>query len=320
MKTMGAHFSIEIEGRSNALPGGYFYESARAGLFSVLSAVAPRRVFVPHYICGAVRDACREANIAMISYSIEEGFEPPELPVTDQDLLIFVNYFGLLDWKVHEILQRFGKDSVIVDCAQAFFQTAYDCLATIYSPRKFVPVADGGIVSTQLALQVDMPDVEASIERAGYLLARVGAAPEHSRQQYLNAEASLEKITLRAMPPLTEALIRTADLDVIRQRRRANYATLSSAFSGVNEMDLAMVDQTPLCYPLMLTGGAEAKKRLIARRIFVPTYWGDATPSNPFELRLVKDTIFLPIDHRYDGDAMAWLVEQVQDAIAGHPI
>lgn len=309
LRTIGGHFSAVLESKCNALPGHYGYESARSGLYAVLKAANCRRVFIPYYVCDAVPSAIRAAGYEVGFYSINTAFEIDE-PITlaKGDLVLLVDYYGLCRTQIENQLTVFPKSSVIVDCSQAWFQVPFDCLATIYSPRKFLPVPDGGVVHTWLNLEEQRPDESGSLERYRYLLERVTGEPEASRERYLESEAQLEMPSLRGMSAFTRKLIEVADLDFIKTRRARNWEALSG-LGAASQLGFELAGQTPICYPLMVEGAAQLRDELRKARVFAPLYWPGVTCTNAHEKALVSNTLYLPIDHRYDEADMARLLE-----------
>ncbi|WP_417539804.1 hypothetical protein [Marinobacter sp.] len=308
-RTIGGHFSAVLENRCNVLPGQYGYESARAGLFAVLKAANCRRVFIPYYVCDAVPSAIRAAGCEVDFYSINAAFEIDEaIALAEGDLVLLVDYYGLCRSQIENQLGLFPKNSVIVDCSQAWFQAPFDCLATIYSPRKFLPVPDGGVVHTSLKLETQEPDERSSLERYQYLLERVTGEPEASRELYLESEAQLELPSLRGMSAFTRKLIEVADQDFIKARRAGNWDALSG-LGAVNRLGFEPAGQAPICYPLMFEGAGQLRDELRKERVFAPLYWPGVTCTNAHEKALVSNTLYLPIDHRYGEADMARLLE-----------
>lgn len=308
-RTIGGHFSAVLENRCNALPGQYGYESARAGLYAVLKATNCRRVFIPYYVCDAVPSAIRATGCEVVFYSINAAFEIDEaIALAEGDLVLLVDYYGLCRTQIENQLALFPKNSVVVDCSQAWFQAPFDCLATIYSPRKFLPVPDGGVVHTSLQLDTQETDERSSLERYQYLLERVTGEPEASRQLYLESEAQLEEPSLRGMSSFTRKLIEVADQDFIKARRARNWEALSD-LRGVNQLGFELAGQTPICYPLMFEGAGQLRDELRKERVFAPLYWPGVTCTNAHEKALVSNTLYLPIDHRYCEADMARLLD-----------
>ena len=307
-RTIGGHFSAFLETRQNPLPGQFSYESARSGLYAVLKAANCQRIFIPYYVCDAVPNAIRAASCALDYYSINEAFEVDEpLNLEEGDLILLVNYYGVCRTQIENQLKRFPASSVIVDCSQAYFQAPFDCLATIYSPRKFLPVPDGGVVHTGLDLEVVKPDEQTSFERYKYLLKRVTGEPEASRKVYLESEAQLEVPSLRGMSAFTRKLIEVADQDFIQVRRARNWEALVE-LDKENKLSFDLAGQTPICYPFMVEGAEQLRDELRKKRVLTPLYWSGVTCTNQHEVALVRNTLYLPIDHRYDESDMARLI------------
>ena len=64
-------------------------------------------------------------------------------------------------------------------------------------------------------------------------------------------------------------------------------------------------DDVPMVYPY-LTQDATLKKRLIANRIFVATYWPNVDVNGEIEATLKMNLLPMPIDQRYNqSDAKA---------------
>lgn len=315
METIGAHFSAIIETRSNAAPGNYGYESARSALYTLLKEVRPARVHIPNYICEAISDAIDALGTKTVKYAINREFcIDGKLDLQNGDLVLLVDYYGLTQESVHADLDGLPSASVIVDCSQAYFQKPFDCLASIYSARKFIPVPDGGFVNTNVDLTSEQPDEDASIHRSQYLMKRVVGEPELSRDLYVEAEQSLSEASSRAISAFSEKIIETTDLDYIQHKRKANFDALGS-LASINKLQLTHQDQVPLCYPLMIDAGSELREYLKQKRVFTPVYWPNVIPLNDFEKALLKNVVYLPIDHRYGASHMKYLNRVIMDFI-----
>jgi hypothetical protein len=304
---IGGHFSAIVDEYDFPPPGRYGYESARSCLYALIKTISPRRVHIPYYICDVVPEAIERAGCAIKSYSIDQSFGiSGEIDFREGDLILIVNYYGLCAASIERQLEMLPREAVIVDNSQAYFQPPFCCLANIYSPRKFLPVPDGGFIETDAKLKAEPADEEASLQRFHYLLQRVGSPPQASRANYLTAEASLDRPTLREMSGMTRRLARASDHDFIAMRRRENF----HAFAGLlrdNELYFDLGDQVPLSYPLMTKDGSEVRKFLMDKNIFTPVYWKNTESTDPFEIRLINDTIFLPVDHRYNAGDIAYI-------------
>ncbi len=69
-----------------------------------------------------------------------------------------------------------------------------------------------------------------------------------------------------------------------------------------------------MVYPFLSTH-TDLKRKLIEKKIFVPTYWPnvlETSDANSVEHRLAKNLIHLPIDQRYGKSEMRFIVETVR--------
>ena len=113
---------------------------------------------------------------------------------------------------------------------------------------------------------------------------------------------------------LTENILRGADDDFIRKRRKENFDHLARAFHHQNGLTLR-VPEGAFAYPLLVPQGAEVRRRLIEDHVYIPTLWPNVVNDareGAWEQTLAQDILPLPVDQRYNADDMAWLIEEVE--------
>lgn len=312
-KTIGAHFSILVEEERNNISWSHGYESARSALYALLVTVRPARIWVPYYVCAAVNDAVKAAGVSIVNYELEKNFAPEaSVVVGENDLILLVNYFGLFSEMIDQQLRRFNRLQVVVDCSQAFFDRKFDCLASIYSPRKFLPVPDGGGIIYGGQLPKLSGSNLASIRRYQCLLGRVADEPEVSRESYLTSEHSFDDISLREMSDFTSKLIQSIDVGYIAAKRRENYTALCS-LNRYNELPIALNDAVPLCYVFVTDHAADLRRHLARNRVLTPKFWPDVMPVGNIERMMDSSVIFIPVDHRYSPGDMQRVISLIVD-------
>ena len=312
-KTIGAHFSAIVEENRNTISWRQGYESARSALYALLVTVRPARMWVPYYVCTAVNDAVKAAGVSIVNYKLENNFEPEaSVVVGENDLILLVNYFGLFSEMVDQQLRRFNRSQVVVDCSQTFIDQKFDCLACIYSPRKFLPVPDGGGIFYGGQLPQLPGSNLASISRYQCLLGRVADEPEVSRESYLASEHSFDDISLREMSDFTSKLIKSIDVGYIAAKRRENYMALCS-LNRLNELPIALNDAVPLCYLFVTDNAAELRQHLTRNRVLTPKFWPDLMPVGNIERMMDSSAIFIPVDHRYSPGDMQRVISLIVD-------
>lgn len=301
---IGGYFELELpRGRTFMYQGALKYQSARAAFLALLRVSKPKRVWMPYYICDAMLAPVRASGTEVRFYSLDKHLGiADDIALNSADILLYVNYFGICSKQVEKVLARFNPSQVVLDFSQAFFAEPPKCLATIYSPRKFFGLPDGGLLFTDLA--IDLPEAvdEGSKNRMHHLVARLGGAAELGYADYQFAETSLNEFEPKRMSQLTERIFGAIDFEAARTQRNKNFHALHANLGGKNflKADLEDVDG-PMCYPYFADGHSLGTT-LLAERIFIPTYWPDIlTKLNipAFEVELVKRIHPLPCDQRY---------------------
>jgi len=275
-----------------------------------------RRVLLPSYICPSALEPAKRLGLDFAFYGIGSSLEPtPGLETQEGDAVVFVNYFGLLDSaSARSALACRGQ--AIIDASQAFYFEPPSGTAAFYSPRKFFGVPDGAYATDPASDGGDKLEPDSSWERCGHLMRRIDEGPEDAYRGFLENEKLLGSLPVRSMSRLTEALLTSIDYADVASRRRWNYLALDTLLGGLNELKLKLESSAvPLAYPFLpRVGGEELKARLIAAKVFCPTYWpslAGEVGEGSFERRLSRELACLPVDQRYGETDMRRVAELV---------
>jgi len=321
-KAMGGYLEIEIRQVHQELyPEALAFQSARAAFRALLEAGQPRSVWVPWFICETMTDQVAQAGIEVKRYALAPDLAPePGFAPASDEWLLYVNYFGTCEAQVDALLDRFPPGQLVIDDSHALFSPPRPCLASIYSPRKFVGAPDGGYLVTSLEVPLPALEDQESARRCMPLLNRAAQGPEPFYADFLLTQETLAHQPPLRMSKLTHALLRSVDYQDAAKRRRANFSVLASLLGGLNQMDGAgATASVPLAYPFI---GRESglREKLIANRIYVPQFWphlaGAVEPVPAFERMLAQRCLPLPCDQRYapsDMRALAGLVTSLLD-------
>jgi hypothetical protein len=316
LDAIGGYLALEPGGGEVAhLAGAAAFQSARAAFLALLEACRPASVHVPWFLCDSMREPLRQAGIASRPYAIDATFRPLAgvAPGPDEWLLV-VNYFGLCDAMVAELQAQHPRERIVVDNAQAFFAAPSRCRASLYSPRKFFGVPDGGFLHAPGVELRDHARDTRSSGRLAHLVKRLELGAESGYPDFVAAEESLSGQPPLRMSRLSQQLLAAADHAGAAQRRRRNFALLNEHLRPHNELRWSPdAEQVPLCYPF-LPKRPGLRGELLQARIYVPQYWrelsepGRGVPAH--ERRLAADLLPLPIDQRYSVETlMRHLVE-----------
>lgn len=304
-KAIGGYFALE-RGSGTGLAwinDATGYRSARSAVAAALTALQPTTVWVPNFVCGAINDTLRSISANVRRYTLTKSFDIPELVnPASTDLLICIDYFGINGAAVDRSINRFGVKNVLVDASQSLFFRHWPGCTTVYSPRKFLGIPDGGLIRTSLPLASRYASVEAdSIARSQHLLYRLADLTDAGYTKFQEAEASLSGCEPEALSQLTATLLRSVDVEEIAALRIRNYQLLATLLRPAGfDIPCLPLDAVPLCCPVRCDEATHVRKELAERRIFTPTYWLDAAiPDNDHVALTMRDrTVYLPCDQR----------------------
>ena len=128
MKEYGRYLPLELHSgnewyseRSVSGMGVARFNSGRTALWAAMKQLGAKRVVLPAYYCPSVVDSLQNDGFSTITYPIGKDLLPvlEGYNLYDDDVLLLVNYFGLLDEPLRSIASRFRK--VVIDDALAFF-------------------------------------------------------------------------------------------------------------------------------------------------------------------------------------------------------
>lgn len=317
---IGGYFQLELStDNTHYHHNAHLYQSARAAFRSLLKAGRPTRVFIPKYICDAIISPLHEEKIDFEWYELDDSLDVPDsVALKDGEWLLYVNYFGVCQAQVDRLLERYPSKQIVFDFSQAFFDLSKsDALATIYSPRKFFGVPDGGLLLS--SIDVNRPQVQdtKSQYRMSHLLKRMCEKPEKGYPDYLLAEDSLADSTPMLMSGLTQSLLRSIDYQFIQKRRMRNFTYLHTRLRSKNALVINEANLVaPLCYPF-LTKNKKLRDFLLENRVFIPKFWRDADErvSPAWSEKMINGLLPLPIDQRYGQEEMERMVSLITECV-----
>ena len=283
--------------------------SGRACLAYLIEQKNIRKLLLPDFICDVTEQVCGRYGVSLRRYPVGPDFRPTKLTAEDGEWVYLVNYYGQL---TEEELSAYAARSpkLIVDNAQAYFAPPLKGVDTLYTCRKFLGVADGGFLYTDMPVK-ELPEDE-SRERMSFVLGRFERpAGEFFREASKNNDDL--PLTPKKMSRLTENLLRAVDYERVKAARTENCRILHKALEEVNRLPVRPVEGA-YAYPLLLENGTEIRRMLIEQKIFVPTLWPNVLKEeqkNTAAYTLADNILPLPCDQRYGLEEMNMIIEAV---------
>lgn len=317
IKPIGGYFEWEFPANNGSFlhSNGVLLNSGRHSLeYILMSLGAIKRLWIPYYTCDVVLQPIERLGIPYSFYRINKDFTlAEEIALSEDEYIIYTNYFGLMDTYCKEIAKRYGSH-LILDCAQAFFAPWLEEINTFYSPRKFVGIPDGGIAYANTPTSLELPK-DHSYDKCAHLLKRHDLTPMDGYNDFKESSHKIALSPLSSMSTLTQKMLSSLDYEAIKQRRLTNFTLLHTHLAASNELQVPSLDSfsCPMVYPYY-TKDPEMRKRLISNQVFVATYWPNVlewTKEGEIEYELSKNIIPIPVDQRYDDKDMMRIVQLI---------
>ncbi|MDC1311123.1 hypothetical protein N8Z26_01540 [Burkholderiales bacterium] len=296
---IGGYFALELPRGRAWHAGAVALNSGRNALRYLLASKRPRRIYIPHFTCAAIRDVVGSMGIGISQYRIDEAMEPlfDFSAVAADEAFLYTNYFGLKDHYTRGLAALGCR--IIVDNAQSFFSPHSRDMEYFYSPRKFFGVPDGGYAYGPSSLELES---DYSSRRAAHLLTRHDVSAQAGYVSYQTNEALIGELPMRAMSALSARILDSVDYAAAAKQRQQNFQFLHAALGGFNALPICNdKERVALSYP-MLCNDTDLRGRLHAHNIHTATYWPDeaqGADAASVEHRYITQLVHLPIDQRY---------------------
>lgn len=316
MREIGGYIELDRYTMPLLHEGAVALNCGRNALVYLIRAKKIRRIKIPRFLCDSVMEGCKKGEADVSYYAVGDDFLPRNVVLKDDEWLYLVNYYGQVDnGKIQELVECYKR--VIVDNAQAYFQEPVPGVDTIYTCRKFFGVADGAFLYTDAKVEEHLEQDE-SFERMRFLLGRFERTASEFYEEYSANNAFFAHESLKRMSKLTENLLRGIDYEKVKRQRTKNFKTLHEAFSEINRLQL-VIPEGAFMYPLYIENGAEIRKILQSRKIYIPTLWPDVfdlCEEGEPEYDMARNILPLPVDQRYDTEDMRFVLQEIGKCIS----
>lgn len=312
MKEIGGYHNLELFNGEELYPNAVRLNLARSGLKYILLNKKYSKIYMPFYTCGSLTKVVKAINIEIEYYNINENFEPVQnIEIEESEAMLYTNYFGICNAQSMNMSSRYKN--IIFDNAQAFFSKPINNSDTIYSPRKFFGVPDGGYLLTSNKMEENY-EQDSSYARSEFLLKRIDECAENGYKQFIENENELNNQDIKKMSTLTSSILKSIDYQNVKQIREQNFHYLHDKFKNINElkMDSSLING-PMVYPLLISQKG-LKEYMINNKVFIATYWKEVkkiVEEKSYEQKLVDYLLPLPIDQRYNEDDMSIISELI---------
>ncbi|MDA0979100.1 MAG: hypothetical protein O3B72_11110 [Proteobacteria bacterium] len=303
------------------------FHNLRGAFRFLLETLKPARVWLPGYICSAMRDAVIAAGMKPGWYAVNEQLSPDIETLSGLlapgDLCLAVDYFGRTpETEFLEYVSEHPEVVWVEDRAQAMLPERSWGDYLLYSPRKLLGVPDGGLVTggdTDRPVELSAPELTrlddlAFMDASRHRLEDVAETDNATWYgEYLDAEASMAP-GFHKISRLAWETLQKADAAFHARCRHANFRTLYRQLGDQALLRDESPAYVPFGFPLVVEDAGALSRRLAAKRVFAPRYWPDMPGESETGAAkfLYEKVIVLPVDHRYGDEEMEGLAATVK--------
>lgn len=316
-KEIGGYFELELTNNgSYPHSNGICLNSGRNALEYILRTLPNiTHIWIPYFTCEVILEPINKLGIPYSFYHINEDLELETfIKLKEYDYLLITNYFGIKDEYIIELSRRYG-DKLIVDNAQAYYAERLNNIKTLYSPRKFVGIPDGGIAFIDEAIIPEDIIQDYSYNRCSHLLKRIDLGASQAYVDFKKNSLSLSSQPILQMSNLTQRLLSNINYESIRRKRDENFKFIHSYLSHTNLLKIPPIDtfKCAMVYPYF-TRDSSLRNKLIDNKIYVAKYWPNVlqwSQKDSLEYELTENIIPIPIDQRYNSNDMNRIVDLI---------
>jgi hypothetical protein len=284
------------------------YRNGRSALYYWLKSQQATRLWLPAYCCTTLTEAAKFLSLEIHYYPLMADFSPDgdwlNSYLQAGDHVLAINFFGQLPSDPFLNLVKTRYDVYwIEDCAQTLAAPQHWGDAILYTPRKLLGVADGGLLISEELLP--FPNTQHAAEEESIITAAAAlraTEPSHPAlyATYLKAEA-YHQISDATITARSIEILATLPLASYAEKRKQNAALLHHYLHEYAALTFS-AETTPFGYPVRVKDAGSLSRLLAAEKLFIPRHWAELpSPESHFprEHEWSRTLLTLPCDHRY---------------------
>lgn len=255
--------------------------SARNCLRYIIKVLNIKEIYIPYYLCSAVRLAVSKENCKINFYHIDKEFKPL-INFNENDFILYPNYFGISKNVVDKLSSKYKN--LIVDNAHSFYSEPKG-IACFNSLRKFFPkIRDGAF----LYIDSKYLELELKKDKFTYLYETL------SYEEICKNENRVDNLALMTISDCTDLYYSKEKINSEKEKRLKKFNYWKKQFEDKNDLRIYLIENdVPFCYPFLAKNEKEADElveKLKLKQIPIYRYWNllpDDYPEKIFYNRLV---------------------------------
>ncbi len=259
--------------------------TARNCLRLLIRTYKIKELYMPYYICPALRNAVFKEDCKIKYYHIDKDFRPQKLS-NKNVFIMYPNYFGICENIVDELASEYKN--LIVDNAHSFYSLPKG-LASFNSLRKFFPILKSG------AFLYSRENVLNNLPFDDYLYEFIPL----NYEEFCKNENRLDYEDIKHISPAASEKYSFINLEEEQKNRMLNFYFYHSKLKKSNCLNLNNKNIiAPFCYPYLAKSQYEADKlvkKLKSQDINIFRYWNNL-PDSYEEKIFYTNLVAIPLD------------------------
>ncbi len=300
----------------------YYHEYPNLLTFNTVKAALPlisrdletKTLFAPHFLCPNVIKELEKSFKRVVFYYLDDNLLP-KIDNSKGKTIYLVDYFGIMDKAVQKYVAANPETIFLIDNAHSFYNKPImrNNVYNLYSCKKFFGVPDGGYLISERKIDQVYEKTNSS-QISNYLIKSLEGGTNSCYQEKKAVDEYINN-NYSGISILAEKLLSCIDYKKIKKIRKRNFNIYQQYFAEKNQIKCEK-ESIPYIYPL--NASKNIKEKLIKEKIYVPTLWSqclDKKFDNTLEQKMASDTLFLPLDQRYDEKDIEFISGKVQELL-----
>jgi hypothetical protein len=277
-----------------------------------------KKLYLPYFTCIDTSQPFKDLGISISYYKLDSKLMPLNINLQKDEYILWTNYYGNATDEIILLIEKKYAGNLIADNCHAFFNPPLKNAVNCYSARKFIGVADGAYIITDLDIDFKINDLvhDKTSPYMEHLFKQGEDGINEGYQLSLLNEKRLEK-NYSLMSITTERILRSIDYKKIKKIRAKNFSILHSLLKSLNNFPINSGAVNQMYYPFKCKD-LHLREKLIQKKVYNPTWWRhviDEVGPESIESELTLETVLLPIDQRYNATDMKKLSSIVKELI-----
>ena len=285
------------------------FSLGRHCLKATVESFKPDKLYIPFYTCKSVKDIAVKYKISIDYYFLKNDLTPDVAKLESNSLLIVNNYFGLASNspKFLKWLSRQNKKNILIDNTHSFgISNQFSGCNSFYSPRKFLPLTDGGILfdDNNIINNKFLPKkTDTSWNRTHWLFRSIDEySKNNSYHEYKIYRENLQDLGYLQMSKTTSFLLKIIDIKNVIRNRNDIFRKLSKLLPKYHLFKKNIFSEpnfSPIGFPLFVNNSLKVQKKLEENKIYTIRFWpelGNFFKKDSIEYLLINNLLFFPIN------------------------